>query len=185
MALPTPTLPPLHTSRSSSAPVRGRCCYSRGRKCRCTAAGLRLFKCPENHTVDLFVYSRGRGGPLLDGSSHLVGIVTAKLNAALVARFTGDIPQNVNFALKAEVVRTFLESRGIAYQSAHSDKQLSPADVGDIARAFTVSVECEPTNAQSAALASPSPSTLGPNTSKPTAQEVFWCKGDSALRGLP
>ena len=54
------------------------------------------------------------GGPLLDGSGHLVGIVTAKLDAALVARFTGDIPQNVNFALKAEVARTFLDSKGIA-----------------------------------------------------------------------
>jgi hypothetical protein len=30
---------------------------------------------------------------------------SAKLDAALVARFTGDIPQNVNFALKAEVAR--------------------------------------------------------------------------------
>ena len=37
------------------------------------------------------------GGPLLDASGHLIGIVTAKLNAALIARFTGDIPQNVNF----------------------------------------------------------------------------------------
>ena len=44
---------------------------------------------------------------------HLIGIVTAKLNAALIARFTGDIPQNVNFALKAEVARTFLDSKGI------------------------------------------------------------------------
>jgi len=57
------------------------------------------------------------GGPLLDASGHIVGIVTAKLDAALVARFTGDIPQNVNFALKAEVARTFLDSNGIAYQT--------------------------------------------------------------------
>src|SRR5262249_3157053 len=35
------------------------------------------------------VQSGNSGGPLLDGSGHLVGIVTAKLNAALVARFTG------------------------------------------------------------------------------------------------
>jgi S1-C subfamily serine protease len=35
------------------------------------------------------------GGPLLDASGHLVGIVTSKLNAASVARVTGDIPQNV------------------------------------------------------------------------------------------
>ena len=84
------------------------------------------------------------GGPLLDASGHLIGIVTAKLNAALIARFTGDIPQNVNFALKAEVARTFLDSKGIAYQTARSEQQLSPADVGDIARPFTVQIECHP-----------------------------------------
>ena len=82
------------------------------------------------------------GGPLLDASGHLVGIVTGKLDAALVARFIGDIPQNVNFALKAEVVRTFLDSKGIAYQTARSERQLSPADVGEIARPFTVQIEC-------------------------------------------
>src|SRR6516164_5354842 len=86
------------------------------------------------------------GGPLLDTSGHLVGIVSSKLNAALVARFTGDIPQNVNFALKAEVVRTFLDSKGIAYHSAPSDKQLSPADIGDIAQPFTLRIECEGTS---------------------------------------
>jgi S1-C subfamily serine protease len=42
------------------------------------------------------------GGPLLDASGHLVGVVTAKLDAMRVARVTGDIPQNVNFALKTE-----------------------------------------------------------------------------------
>jgi S1-C subfamily serine protease len=83
------------------------------------------------------------GGPLLDVSGHLIGIATAKLDAALVARFTGDIPQNVNFALKAEVVRTFLDSKGIEYRTARSDQQLSPADVGEIARPFTVQIECQ------------------------------------------
>jgi Resolvase, N terminal domain len=77
-------------------------------------------------------------------SGHLVGIVAAKLDAALVARFTGDIPQNVNFALKAEVARTFLDSNGIAYQTARSDQSLSPADVGQIARLFTVRIEATP-----------------------------------------
>ena len=82
------------------------------------------------------------GGPLLDSSGHLVGIVSAKLNAALVARYTGDIPQNVNFALKAEVARAFLDSKAIAYRTARSDQNLSAADVGDIARPFTVQLEC-------------------------------------------
>jgi uncharacterized protein len=45
------------------------------------------------------------GGPLLDMSGHLVGVVSAKLNAVAVA--TGDIPQNVNFALKGGVAKKF------------------------------------------------------------------------------
>ena len=49
-----------------------------------------------------------------------------------------DRAQNVNFALKTEVARTFLDSKGIAYRKAPSDRQLSRADVGDIARPFTV-----------------------------------------------
>jgi tetratricopeptide (TPR) repeat protein len=82
------------------------------------------------------------GGPLVDASGHLAGIVTSKLNAENVARFIGDIPQNVNFAIKAEVVRTFLDGKGIAYKTQRSDQQLSPADVGEVARPFTVYVEC-------------------------------------------
>jgi hypothetical protein len=97
------------------------------------------------------------GGPLLDASGHLVGIVTAKLNALRLARFTGDILENVNFALKAEIARTFLDSKGVKYQMARSDKQLSPADVGDIARPFTVHIECERARPV-AAVGSPSPS---------------------------
>jgi hypothetical protein len=82
------------------------------------------------------------GGPLLDASGHLIGIVTSKLNAARVARITGDIPQNVNFALKAEVARSFLDSKGIAYRMERSELQLAPADVGDNASPFTVHIEC-------------------------------------------
>ena len=95
------------------------------------------------------------GGPLLDASGHLIGIVTGKLDAIRLARFTGDVAQNVNFALKAEVVRTFLDSKSIAYQTARSEQQLSPADLGDIARPFTVHIECE--QAGSAAAPGPEP----------------------------
>ncbi|MDE2283081.1 MAG: trypsin-like peptidase domain-containing protein [Hyphomicrobiales bacterium] len=121
------------------------------------------------------------GGPLLDASGHLVGIVTAKLNAVRVARFTGDIPQNVNFALKEEVARTFLDSKGIAYQTAPSKLQLSPADVGDIARPFTVHIECEQSDSQSVA-APPIASPPLPNRIEPTpAARTLgnWCKDKS------
>ena len=89
------------------------------------------------------VQSGNSGGPLLDASGHLIGIVTGKLDATRIFQVLGDIPQNVNFAIKAEVVRTFLDSKGITYQTARSEGQLSPADVGEMARPLTVQIECE------------------------------------------
>jgi hypothetical protein len=82
------------------------------------------------------------GGPLVDTSGHLVGIVTAKLDALRVARAIGDVPQNVNFALKAQLAREFLDSKLISYKTAQSTTRLAPADVGDIARPFTVYIAC-------------------------------------------
>jgi S1-C subfamily serine protease len=116
------------------------------------------------------------GGPLLDSSGHLMGIVTAKLDYR-VARYTGDIPQNVNFALKAEVARTFLDSKGIAYQKAHSDQQLSPADVGDLARPFTVLIKCQqaPSQATAPIARQSQPSVNVPLRSQSPAQMIDEC----------
>ena len=82
------------------------------------------------------------GGPLVDTSGHVVGIVSSKLDAMRVARAIGDIPQNVNFALKADVARTFLDSKLISYKVEASTGHLSAADVGEAARPFTVYITC-------------------------------------------
>ena len=50
------------------------------------------------------------GGLLLDGSGNLVGVVSAKLDAIKVAMAAGDLPQNVNFAVKSAIVATFLDA---------------------------------------------------------------------------
>jgi TPR repeat protein len=133
------------------------------------------------------------GGPLLDASGHLIGIVTAKLDAMRVAKFTGDIPQNVNFALKAEVARTFLDSKGVAYQKASSDQQVSPSDVGDIARPFTIHIRCEQTRSPpTVASVAPAEHSKPPSSENPlpppnspslpvgSADELFK-KGEAAL----
>jgi S1-C subfamily serine protease len=82
------------------------------------------------------------GGPLLDLSGNVVGIVVSKLDALKVAGITGDIPQNVNFAIKAEIATLFLSSNGIAVETAPSTRDQKPADIGDKAKTFTLLVEC-------------------------------------------
>lgn len=77
------------------------------------------------------------GGPVFDSSGLVVGISTASLPAV---RRT--IVQNANFAVKNEVISTFLSVAGIGTQTSTGGRELSPADIGDRARAFTVRVEC-------------------------------------------
>lgn len=82
------------------------------------------------------------GGPLLDAAGRVTGVVVSKLNAAKIAELTGDIPQNVNFAVSPLVLRGFLDANNVQYQAETSNKTLSTADVTDLARKFTYLVQC-------------------------------------------
>jgi S1-C subfamily serine protease len=82
------------------------------------------------------------GGPVLDRSGNLVGIVVAGLDAVGVAKLTGDVPQNINFAIKSSTALEYLDSLAAPYSVATSTKNRSVADVAAIARKFTVRIEC-------------------------------------------
>jgi hypothetical protein len=82
------------------------------------------------------------GGPLLDLSGDVVGIVVSKLDAIKMAKATGDIPQNVNFAIKADIARLFLEAQGVSLQPAQTGPPRKQEDVAATGREFTVLVEC-------------------------------------------
>lgn len=89
------------------------------------------------------VQSGNSGGPVLDNAGNVIGVVTAKLNAVRTAQETGDVPQNVNFALKGAIVRSFLEIHGIEYSRQPSDEALTPEDLATLAHGFTVAVTCQ------------------------------------------
>lgn len=82
------------------------------------------------------------GGPVLDTSGHVVGVAVGKLDALQVALATGDIPQNVNFAVSAGTARAFLDAEDVPYETARSSDTLAPDDVAAKAKKFTVLVEC-------------------------------------------
>ena len=78
------------------------------------------------------------GGPVLDGGGGVVGIATA----SLVSRRAADAPQNVNFAVKGDIARTFLDAQGIRPETAGAARELPAPEIAQRARAFTVRVEC-------------------------------------------
>lgn len=91
--------------------------------------------------VSVPVQPGNSGGPLLDGSGHVVGVVSGKLDFR-VAQFTGAIPENVNFAIKSEMAQLFLRSFSVSYQSAPSTAPIPTAAVADVGKGFTVFVTC-------------------------------------------
>jgi len=83
------------------------------------------------------------GGPVLDENGEVIGVVVSKLNALRVAMVTGDIPQNVNFAVTGTVARGFLEANGVEVDDTlASGARQSVADASERARRFTLLLEC-------------------------------------------
>ena len=82
------------------------------------------------------------GGPLVDLSGNVVGIVSARINDVAIVEATGSLPQNVNFAIKSTTICEFLDAHRIEYLVAPSDTKLDPADVGEKAMKSTVMVQC-------------------------------------------
>ena len=83
------------------------------------------------------------GGPLIDKSGALVGVVVSKLNALRAAAMTGDVPQNINFAIKPEVLRLFLESENLPLTASDPGQRLETEAIAELAKGFTIKVECK------------------------------------------
>jgi hypothetical protein len=81
----------------------------------------------------------------MDSSGLIIGVVQAKLNALEVMKRTGDVPQNVNFALSLEVLADFLDKNDVRYEKSVRSQAVSTARVAEVAQGFTYRVECQGT----------------------------------------
>ncbi|QAU49886.1 S1C family serine protease [Bradyrhizobium guangzhouense] len=85
------------------------------------------------------------GGPLFDTSGQIVGVVTAKLPGLRIAALTGDIPENINFAIKTGALRDFLDNSVVPYQTAEPKGELKTPEIAGNARAYTMLISCKGT----------------------------------------
>jgi S1-C subfamily serine protease len=97
--------------------------------------------------VSVPVQAGNSGGPLLDAQGAVVGVVVGKLNAGKVAAATGDLPQNVNFAIKAGVARAMVPEASGKMGTEMAAQPLKPEDLARRAQAITVGVACEASTA--------------------------------------
>ena len=72
---------------------------------------------PRHWQISVPVHPGNSGGPLFDNEGNLVGVVLSKLDAIEVAKATGDLPQNVSYAIKSVYAIPLLETNS-SYQTA-------------------------------------------------------------------
>lgn len=99
------------------------------------------------------------GGPVVDRSGSVLGVATAVLGSRF-AENTGILPQNVNFAVRSNVLELFLQSREIEYESLPaSGEALSTADLADAVAPAVLQILCfgrpDSTEAQAASRTTP------------------------------
>jgi S1-C subfamily serine protease len=83
------------------------------------------------------------GGPVIDHFGNVTGVVVSKVNAIKLAKLTGDIAQNVNFAIKSAIAKSFLEAIGIEYAYGSEKRgHLTIDKIVGISKNFTVKIEC-------------------------------------------
>ena len=98
---------------------------------------------PLQMQIDVPVQSGNSGGPLIDAHGEVIGVVVSKLNALRVAQVTGDIPQNVNFAVAAAPLKSLIAAHAVPLAAApRPSAPLARELIAQAARRYTTAVLC-------------------------------------------
>ena len=69
------------------------------------------------------------GGPVLDMSGNVIGVVVSKLNAMSIQDQVGDIPQNVNFGIALPSLVDFLNDNDVRYSTSGLSRRSSTRSI--------------------------------------------------------
>jgi S1-C subfamily serine protease len=83
------------------------------------------------------------GGPLLNDRGQICGLVMSKLNAIKLADATGDIPENIGFALNAQMIKIFLDAYGVNYDESDSEVVIPDPDIANKFRSAVLLIVAE------------------------------------------
>ena len=100
-----------------------------------------------NIQIDAALQSGNSGGPILDDLGNVVGVAVSKLDAKYMFDNFGSIPENTNFGIKSNVVKSIMDSNRVDSPSANRST-ISKSQLGKMITEGTYYVSCWMTMAQ-------------------------------------
>lgn len=81
---------------------------------------------PPSFQLSAEIHQGNSGGPVLAPDGSVIGVVQRKMNALAVAEKTRDLPQNVNYALRSDELKRFLDDAGVPVPVRAPDLSVDP-----------------------------------------------------------
>lgn len=97
---------------------------------------------PTQMQISVPIQRGNSGGPVLDHSGNVIGVVVSKLDALKLAQATGDLAQNVNFAIRGEFVRDFLQANRVGIHFESGSAAIANTEIASQGALVTVRVRC-------------------------------------------
>lgn len=92
--------------------------------------------------IDAPIQSGNSGGPVLDANGLLLGIAVAKADAEYFIENYGVIPDDMNFAIKVDILSTILDAHNISQKNIELMKISNGSEVFKIANPSTLYLTC-------------------------------------------
>jgi len=86
---------------------------------------------PRHWQISAPIQPGNSGGPLFDNNGDIIGIVVSKLDEIAVATQTGNLTQNVNYALKSAYIRPLLEEQSIPISDPNDTQSPRLEDIAE------------------------------------------------------
>lgn len=110
---------------------------------RGTITSLRgMFGDDSTMQVSAPIQNGNSGGAVSDAFGRVVGVVVSKINNDTLKAAAGVTAENVNFAIRGDIVRLVLDRAGVSYETTDQKKSLLPEDLADKLTAATALITC-------------------------------------------
>lgn len=97
---------------------------------------------PTRFQISIPIQPGNSGGPLITSDGRVVGITSSGLNSAYFLQNTGNAPQNVNFAIKADYILPIIDVAGAKVQVAEAGAAvLDPVKIMEIGKKAVVFIK--------------------------------------------